>query len=328
MKKKLTLLSTLLFLFIILTGCMQEDASSQESEDKSDASDNETIIIEAGSEKHEFDGPQKNIVALEWSVAEELLAVGVQPAGVADVEGFNKWVTIDKKLDDSVVDVGQRTEPNIEEIAKLDPDVIVGKEYQRKHQEELEKVAPVVLYDGATDEAISDLYAHMTDTFKQTGKLVGKEQEAKDAITHLEERMDAAKQKVEAANLSTSEFVFTQAFSVNQAPTFRLFTSNSTVSHVLEGIGLTNKIQDQEPQTDGFIEANVEALSNYQESLFLHTVQKDDPLFSNLENNQAWNSLAFVKNEDMYDLGAGVWTFGSVLSMETLVDHAEEALVK
>lgn len=316
----------MLLFVLVLAGCMQKEEESNSGEENNNS--NQTIVIEDASGERSFEGVQEKVVALEWSVAEELLAVGVQPAAVADVEGFNKWVTIDAKLDDSVVDIGLRTEPNIEEIAKLEPDVIIGMEYQEQFKADLEKIAPVVIFDSSTEEAQKDLYAYMLHTLKQTGKLVGKEQEADEAVAHLEEKMAEAKENISAAQLKTNEFVFTQAYSANQAPTFRLFTENSTVSHTLEGIGLTNKIQDQDPQPSGFITTNVEGVSKYEEAIFLHTVQKDDPLFNNLEGNKAWNSLYFVENDLMYDVGAGVWTFGSVLSMETLVDHVEETLVK
>ncbi|MCM3324911.1 ABC transporter substrate-binding protein [Cytobacillus kochii] len=316
----------MLLFVLVLAGCMQKEEESNSGEENNNS--NQTIVIEDASGERSFEGVQEKVVALEWSVAEELLAVGVQPAAVADVEGFNKWVTIDAKLDESVVDIGLRTEPNIEEIAKLEPDVIIGMEYQEQFKADLEKIAPVVIFDSSTEEAQKDLYAYMLHTLKQTGKLVGKEQEANEAVAHLEEKMAEAKENISAAQLKTNEFVFTQAYSANQAPTFRLFTENSTVSHTLEGIGLTNKIQDQDPQPSGFITTNVEGVSKYEEAIFLHTVQKDDPLFSNLEGNKAWNSLYFVENDLMYDVGAGVWTFGSVLSMETLVDHVEETLVK
>lgn len=321
------ILFVLLVGVLVLAGCMQKDKETNASKSEDKAS--EKVVIEDGFGEQEFDQVPTKVVALEWSIVEELLALDVQPVGVADIEGFNKWVTIDAQLDDSVAEVGLRTEPNIEEIAKLEPDVIIGmKGHQGEMKEELEKIAPVVMYDGTTEEAIEDLYADMLKTFNETAMLVGKEKEAEEQIAHLEARMAEAAENIESADLSTKDFVFTQAFSVNQAPTFRLFTPNSTVSHVLEGVGLSNKIQDQDAQSSGFVESNVEGVSNYEEALFIHTVQADDPLFDNLAANKAWNGLHFVEEDAMYDVGAGVWTFGSVLSMETLIEHVEEAIVK
>ncbi|SEN91167.1 iron complex transport system substrate-binding protein [Amphibacillus marinus] len=328
MKKILILIA---LFTLILVGCMaQDDApADQTAEEPTEDQTVGEITIVDGLGEHTFDGPQERIVAIEWNVAEELLAVGVQPVAVTDVEGFNKWVTIDQALDESVVDVGLRQEPNIEEIAKLEPDVIVGVTgYQEAMLPELEKIAPVVLLDSQSEEAIADIYASTLNNLRTVAQLVGKEQEAEAAITRVEDRMAEAQANIEAADLATLEFVFTQAYSSNDVPEFRLFTPNSMVSHVLEGMGLTNKIQDQEDEAYGFITANVEGVANYQEALFIHTVQLDDPLFENLSSNSAWNSLHFVENDLMFDAGSGVWTFGSVLSMETLINNVEEALTK
>lgn len=345
LKKYMALIIVLVF---IVTGCMaqpenepnqsnqsnqsqsnQSNQSHPSSQPNENAAANEKIEIEDGFGTQTFDGVQSRIVALEWSIVEEMLITGVQPVGVADIENFNKWVTIDAELSGDVVDVGGRIEPNLEMISQLNPDVIIGiKGRHEKIKAELEKIAPVIMYDNTTDKAQENLYAHMMNTLQQTAKLVGKEKEAEEAIQRLESRYADAKSQIDNLGLTTNEFVFTQAFSVNQAPTFRLFTKNSIVSNVLENMGLVNKIQDEAEGASGMIETNVEGVSKYQEAMLLHTVQEDDPLFDNLANNAAWQGLYFVKEEEMYDVGAGVWTFGSVLSMETLVEHVVEALVK
>jgi ferric hydroxamate transport system substrate-binding protein len=44
----------------------------------------------------------------------------VQPVGVADIEGMNKWVNMKElSLSPDVVDVGTRQEPNLEQILQL-----------------------------------------------------------------------------------------------------------------------------------------------------------------------------------------------------------------
>ncbi|MEI3611520.1 ABC transporter substrate-binding protein [Pseudogracilibacillus sp. SO30301A] len=308
---------------ILLVGCMEKKENSKENNSKeNETSTSQKIEIQDADGVKTFDGPQERVVALEWSLVEELLIAGVQPVGVADIENFNKWVTIEAELDDSVVDVGDRLEPNMEEIGKLKPDVILAiKGRHEAIKSELEKIAPVVMYDNLSDDAISNQYDHALQTLRETGKLVGKEEAVETAIQSLETKFKEANKQLEELNLETKDFIFTQAYSVNQAPTFRIFTTNSIVSHVLENIGLTNKVVDDPDSSSGFIETNVEGLVNYQEAMLIHTVQEDDPLFDNLKNNEAWNGLYFVKNNEMYDVGGGVWTFGSVQSMETLLDQ-------
>lgn len=321
MKKKLLVLFVISLM--VLVACQKDESKSGGNDNNSSK---EKIEIEDGFGTQTFDNVQEKVVALEWSIVEELLTVDVQPVGVADIEGFNKWVTIDAKIADNVVDVGTRTEPNIEEIAKLEPDVIIGiKGRHEAVKDQLEKIAPVVLYDGSTPEAVENLYEHALKTLRQTAKLVGKADAAEEAITSLEEKMQGAKETVESLELASNKFLFTQAFTVNEAPTFRLFANNSIVSQVMEGMGLEN-IMDENGEGSGMIETSVEGITPYQESMLFYTVQEDDPLFSKLENHAGWNNFTFVKEEQLYDVGAGLWTFGSVLSMETLVDHVEEAL--
>ncbi|MEG0380080.1 MAG: iron-siderophore ABC transporter substrate-binding protein [Kurthia sp.] len=324
MKKWMTVCLGIILL-IFAAGCTEkEDAKPEEAKEPTNQ---ETITVVDGFGEQKFEGVQERVIALEWSIAEELLAVGVQPVGMADIENFNKWVTIDEKVADSVVDVGGRVEPNIEEIAKLKPDVIIGTKGRHEPiKAQLEKIAPVIMYDSSTPEAEKNQLAFTLGNLKQTAKLVGKEAEAQVAIDRMQESVKEAKARIEKIDLPTNQFVFTQAYTVNQAPTFRLFATNSIVSQVLEQMGLENKIQETAPGS-GIIETSVEGIAPYADAMFLHTVQKDDPLFDLLKTHAGWNEFQFVKEKQLYDIGAGIWTFGSVLSIETLIKQTEEALM-
>lgn len=322
--KKLFFLGCVLLL--LLTACAQKKENTKEEGQSAD--NGQEIVIEHALGTSTFKEAPKRVVALEWNLVEELLALDVQPVGVADIEGFNKWVKISKSLDQNAVDVGTRQEPNLEEIAKLKPDVILSLVNHENIKAELEKIAPTVFYNTTTEEATKDLYLDTINSFERTAKLLNKEKEAETTIQQLEQKYSEAKKEIEQLNLPTKEFLFTQAYTMNQAPIFRLFTKNSMVSHVLEQVGLENVIKDQTEAEWGFFEANVEGVSKYQNAIFLHVVQKDDPLFDNMKNNKAWNELSFVKNNQLYDIGGDTWTFGGVLSAETLVDNLLKALKK
>ncbi|KGX86091.1 ABC transporter substrate-binding protein [Pontibacillus litoralis] len=322
MKKLLVLMVALL---LALTACAEKGADQEAGEDTSN--NKEQITVEHALGTATFDEVPKNIVVLEWNYVEQLLALGIQPVGVADIDGFEKWVDIEAELNDDVIDVGTRTEPNLEEIAKLEPDAIItSATNHEKIQADLEKIAPTVFYNSTSEEATKNLYAHTLTTFKKTASLVQKEDEAEQAINDLDAKYEDAAKEIEAMDLPTKQFVFTQAFSSNNTPSFRLFTKNSMVSNVLENVGLENSITDNQDAPWGFTDANVEGLAKYEDAMFIHAVQEDDPLFENLEKNKAWNELQFVKENNMVDIGGDTWTFGGVLSAHTLVDNLLEAL--
>ena len=92
--------------------------------------------------------PQR-VVALEWLPAELLLALGVTPYGVADIPNYNLWVN-EPALPDSVIDVGLRTEPNLELLTQMKPSFIVWSAGYGPSPEKLARIAPVAVSPSAT----------------------------------------------------------------------------------------------------------------------------------------------------------------------------------
>ena len=84
--------------------------------------------------------PQR-IVALEWLPVELLLALGVAPYGVADVPNYKLWVN-EPVLPDSVIDVGLRTEPNLELLTEMKPSFMVWSAGYGPAPEKLARIAP------------------------------------------------------------------------------------------------------------------------------------------------------------------------------------------
>ena len=108
--------------------------------------------------------PAQRVIALEWTYVEDLLALGVQPVGVADIEGYNDWVKIPVALGDGVKDIGVRGEPNLETIATLKPDLIIDLADNAVNYAELSKIAPVLSFEPyPTDPSLSQ-YDEMRET--------------------------------------------------------------------------------------------------------------------------------------------------------------------
>ncbi|MGF7448407.1 ABC transporter substrate-binding protein, partial [Klebsiella michiganensis] len=84
--------------------------------------------------------PQR-IVALEWLPVELLLALGVTPYGVADIPNYRLWVN-EPALPDSVIDVGLRTEPNLELLTQMKPSFLVWSAGYGPSAEKLARIAP------------------------------------------------------------------------------------------------------------------------------------------------------------------------------------------
>lgn len=81
------------------------------------------------------------IVALEWLPVELLLALGIVPYGVADIPNYRLWVN-EPSLPDSVIDVGLRTEPNLELLTEMKPSYMFWSTGYGPSPEKLARIAP------------------------------------------------------------------------------------------------------------------------------------------------------------------------------------------
>ncbi|MNZ78084.1 Fe(3+)-citrate-binding protein YfmC precursor [compost metagenome] len=278
----------------------------------------------------EITGTPEKIVVLEWTYAEDLLALGVQPAGVTDIEKYNVWYGfLDEKLDANVVELGTRQEPSIETIMSLDPDLIIGVKFRHEAiYDQLKEIAPTLIFNPYPEEGGLDQYSEMEETFLAIGDAVNKKEEAEKVLADLATVYEDAKSKLSAAGKEGHEVVMTQAWSTDGVVDFRLFTDNSMAMAILSKIGLKNAHHDEAFQVYGYTQTTLEALTKTQQASLLYTVTAGDPVFTELlPNNEVYKELQFVKENRLYDL-QGLWPFGGPLTAKLLANSVTELLVK
>lgn len=268
------------------------------------------------------------IVVLEWTYAEDLLALGIQPAGVADVDGYRKWLNVEPELAADVTDVGTRQEPSLETIVALEPDLIIGVQFRHEPiYDDLSDIAPTLIFNPYPGEDGPNQYEEMRETFLAIAKAVGREQQGQEVLTELDTTLAAAQEELAGAGYAGREFVLAQAFTSQDQPQIRVFTDNAMAVQILEGIGLENA-WNVEFEQYGFSTVGVEALANVQDANFFYVVQEDDNVFENqLSDNPVWRNLAFVREARAYPLGGDTWLFGGPLSAELLVEKVVSLLL-
>ncbi|ASK63849.1 ferrichrome ABC transporter substrate-binding protein [Virgibacillus phasianinus] len=281
-----------------------------------------TITIEDAYGKQTIKGTPKKIVVLEWWFAEHLLALGIQPAGVPNIDEYNNWINIEKDLADSVVDVGTRQEPNLEAISRLNPDLIVAAKFRHENIiEQLKDIAPTITFAPYSEDASENLYNEVMSEFETLATIVDKEETAKKRITELNEFYEEQKKRVDKAGLKGAEYIAALAYSTQNSPVLRLYTDNSIVAQVMSRLGFKNAYESNKVEQYGFTEAGVEALQNFQrENLqFLYITQENDNVFENqLKGNPVWEELSFVKAGNTHQIPGDTPVFGGVLSDKVL----------
>ena len=350
-KTRFNLIAAMLVLFLILTGCAGgagntnsgndnggaaasgQDSGQNSGQDSAQQPENEspqvrTIPHTMGEAK--IEGVPQRVVALEWTYAEDLLALGIVPVGVADIEGYKSWVNAEPPLPDTVVDVGTRQEPNLETIMSLKPDLIItAGNRAANNYEQLNAIAPTLVFDPYIEPYVNDQYAEMIESFNVIADVLDKKEEAEQILADLEKTYEEAKAALESAGKAGETFVLTQAFSNQNAAVLRLFTDNSVAAAILNKLGLTNAYQADKLEAYGFSNATVESLPALQEANFFYVVQDSDNVFENqLKDNKVWNSLDFVREGRLYPLGGDMWLFGGPISAKIFADKVVELLTR
>ncbi|MEU5944879.1 iron-siderophore ABC transporter substrate-binding protein [Micromonospora sp. NPDC047465] len=149
----------------------------------------------------------KRVVVLDTDKIDTALSLGVTPVGAATAGEAKSWPTYfgEEKLA-GIKEVGVLTEPDLEAINALKPDLILGSKFrQEKFYDELKAIAPTVFTEkvGTT----------WKENFLLDGKALGKEQQAKDLLTAYETRAkefgaklgDAADRKVSIVRFMPTE---------------------------------------------------------------------------------------------------------------------------
>ncbi|MEE1756647.1 ABC transporter substrate-binding protein [Streptomyces sp. SP18CS02] len=271
-----------------------------------------------------LDKPASRIVALEWTYAEDLLALGVSPTGVADVKGYDQWVTGGPRFASSVKDVGTRQAPSLETIKVLKPDLIITSKVRSEgNYEQLNKIAPTLMFDPySTDSEFEEMRA----TLRTIGTAVGKADAADKALKDLDGRIAAAKKKIADGGKAGGEVTVARGYTTDGAAVVEVLTDSTIPGGLLPRLGLKNAWTGK---TDayGMSKVDVEGLKPVEKSSFVYVAAKDDDVFAtSLPKNALWKNLDFTKGDRVHGLDPGTWFFGGPFSTAQAADEIAGAL--
>lgn len=330
--KKYSLIVVMSLILTLLAACGSNNnggnptpTASPTATPESKISEDERMIKHALGETP-ITGTPQNIVVLEWTYAEDLLAVGVQPVGVPDIENMKKWMQLPAELTADVQDVGTRQEPNLEVITALEPDLIIGVKFRHEAiAAELNAIAPTIMFDPYPAEGHGDQYQEMIETFNTIADVAGKKSEADAFLSSLQAKYDELKAKLAAAGKEGQEIILAMPLVNQNAVSFRLSTDNSLAIKVLEQIGLSNAYHSEQFEAYGFATRDIEAFPSVQHADYLHITQ-DEAINEMLANNAVWNDLSFVKENRSYALGGDIWPYGGPYSAQLLAERVASIL--
>ncbi|MFY7750964.1 MAG: ABC transporter substrate-binding protein, partial [Exiguobacterium acetylicum] len=180
-KTWMTALTLLVLSSLMLAACSSQAEQSNEK--------TRTITHEAGKTK--VPEKPKKVVALEFSFVDALDELGITPVGIAQENKTDVSGLLGKDIE--FTEVGTRQQPNLEVISSLQPDLIIGDFNRHKGiYKQLQEIAPTIILKSR-----NATYEENIDSFKTIAEAVGKTKQMDDRLALHEERLQAAKKKVD-----------------------------------------------------------------------------------------------------------------------------------
>ncbi|MFP9228615.1 Fe(3+)-hydroxamate ABC transporter substrate-binding protein FhuD [Pectobacterium cacticida] len=244
------------------------------------------------------------IVALEWLPIELLLALGIVPFAIADKRNYGLWVK-EPTLPAAVIDVGLRTEPNLELLTQIRPSLILYSEGYGPSAAKMSRIAPLLGFSFSNAER-----KPLTSAQASVIKLA-------DALN-----MQAAGERhlVELAQFLRQEKIALQPYTERPLLLITLVDSrhvlviakNSLFQEVMDHIGIENAWQG-ETSFWGSTMVGIERLAAIEDANVLCFEHGDSAISAQLESNPLWQAMPFVRQRRLQRVPA-VWLYGGTLS--------------
>lgn len=279
--------------------------------------------------EHTLDEPADAVVSLEWGLTENLLALGANIVGQADVAGYNTWATA-MPLDAETPDVGTRGEASLEAINALEPDLIaVTTDTADTVVDQLEDIAPVVVLRGSDG---SDPIGYMRSTVETLATVTGTTDKGAELLAGFDAKVTEAKAALAEAGVEGASFTMADGWIANGTTSIRMYTSGSFFGALGDELGLVNAWPGEGDPNYGLETTDVEGLTVLADTENLHFVYASnggaeaDPFATGLKDNALWEQLPFVAAGDVHRLPDGIWMFGGPASAAKYIDALVAAL--
>lgn len=257
---------------------------------------------------------------LDWTVAETLLALGVEPVAMGDVAGYKKWVE-QPILPNNIIDLGIRHQPNTEQIAwlayRLKPAslVFINTAFYDLATSTLNQFAQV---EKVNFYQAGDAWQNVVAATHAVAKIVGRPQSAVQLLNDFSQTIEQLSPQVQifaSRPIALVQFIDTRHL--------RIYAENSLLGAVLKQLGLRNAWQG-EHNNWGFATIDITQLAHLPAHSLL-VVIKPYPtnVVQALTHNTLWQHLEMSANSLVLP---AIWTFGGIPSAQRFAEVWVQAL--
>ncbi|AUM67081.1 iron siderophore-binding protein [Brevibacillus laterosporus] len=312
-----------LLLMMLVVGCGQQQNATTEAKPSETKQEGTAYKVKHAMGETNVNGTPQRVVVLTREGTEAVLELGVKPVGAVQ-----SWDKKDQPFYDhikadmeGVKDVGDELQPNIEAIAALKPDLILGvKMRHEKIYDQLSAVAPTVLAETLRGE--------WKNNFKLYAEALHKKAEGDKVIADFDK-------KVADLRAKAGDKLKTEVSLVRFMPgKTRIYYSQTFAGMLLNEVGFARpKAQQKDDFAAEITKERMPELDG--DILFYYTYNKGvkDDSGSKLEqewtNDPLWKNLKVSKNNKVFKVDDVIWNIaGGVRAANLLLDEFDKYLVE
>ena len=272
------------------------------------------VTVKDAKGEFTLDKTPSRVVVLEYSFVDALAQVGVSPVGVADDNKVDRILPQVREKIAAWQSVGTRSQPSLEVIASLKPDLIIADPSRHTAVfEELKKIAPTVMFDSRHES-----YQENLETAQKIGDLVGKSAEMKAKINEHNDYIANIAKNLGVQGKKAS-------FGTSREDKFNIQNDNGYVGSFLTTLGFapTKLNSDQ-----SFVEINLEQLVMEKPEYLFIAHYRDESIARKWEAEPLWKAIPAVKANHVYSVDADMWARGRGLEASKIMAKQIEGFVK
>ncbi|TVY06972.1 ABC transporter substrate-binding protein [Paenibacillus cremeus] len=311
--KGTALLSAVLFLSVGLAACGPAEPKQEVGGSTAPAAAQAGALHKVKHAMGETEVPAnpKRVVILTNEGTEALLSLGVKPVGAVKSFTGNPWYDHIKADMQGVTVLGEEGQPNLELIASLKPDLIIGNKLrQEKVYEQLKAIAPTVFSETLRGE--------WKDNYRLYAEALGKKEEGDKVIAAFDKRIEDFKTK---AGDKLKQTVSVVRFMPGRT---RIYKQDTFTGVIFKQIGIARPAS---PSKETFAdEITKERLPEAEaDRMFYFTYETGDGKGNQQEkewmNDPMWKNLNVVKSNKATQVNDAIWnTAGGVKAANLMLD--------
>ncbi|WOA63921.1 iron-hydroxamate ABC transporter substrate-binding protein [Bacillus mycoides] len=302
--KKLFISLTVLFV-LVMSACSN---GSTDKKNDTKGKKSETITYQSENGKVEVPANPQRVVVLS-SFAGNVMSLGVHLVGV------DSWSKQNPRFDSKLKNVAEVSDENVEKIAELNPDLIIGLS-NIKNVDKLKKIAPTVTY---TYGKVDYLTQHL-----EIGKLLNKEKEAKTWVDDFKKRAQTAGKDIKAKIGEDATVSVVENFNKQLYVYGENWGRGTEILYQEMKLKMPEKVKEKALK-EGYYALSTEVLPEFAGDYLIVSKNKDTD--NSFQETESYKNIPAVKNNRVYEANMMEFYFNDPLTLDFQLDFFKKSFL-